>query len=88
MSEKARLKRKIYEYDFAIHELVLFLNSNPDNRRALELLCEYRKKRDELIAEYEDKFGDYIVTVDDVPTSCPWKWVQGPWPWEKGFMEG
>ena len=40
---KAQMKRKIFEYDFAIHELVLFLDSHPTNRKALELIKEYRK---------------------------------------------
>lgn len=88
MNEKAMLKRKIYELDFAIHELVLFLDSNPNHRRAAELLCDYRKKREEAVAEYEKCFGNYIVTVDDAPASVPWQWIEGPWPWEIDFMEG
>ena len=38
MSEKAQLKRKICELDFAIHELVLFLDTHPVNMKAMELL--------------------------------------------------
>ncbi len=87
MNEKARLKRQICELDFALHELVLFLDSHPRNRRAMELMQAYRKKRDMLIEEYRRKFGDYIVTVNDVPMSDRWKWIDGPWPWENNFLE-
>ncbi len=88
MMNKAEMKRKIHEYDFAIHELVLFLDSHPTSKKALELLQEYKLRRAELVAEYEEKFGPYVVTACDAYSkdSC-WKWLKGPWPWENDFME-
>ena len=88
MNDKAMLKKQIYELDFALHELVLFLDSHPTNRRAMELMREYREKRSKLIAEYEQKFGKYIVTVRDVPMSGRWEWLDSPWTWDADFMEG
>lgn len=88
MNEKSRLIRRIQELDFALYELVLYLDTHPTCRRAMELMKEYRKKRDEFIAEYEKKYGDYIVTIEDVPMADRWKWIDNPWPWEKNFMEG
>ncbi len=84
---KSDLKRRIYELDFAIHELVLYLDSHPTSRRATELLEEYRKKRGELIKLYEENFGPYICTTDDVTSKGCWEWLKGPWPWENDFME-
>lgn len=81
------IKRRIYEYDFAIHELVLFLDSHPVNQRAMELLSEYRRRRAECVSELEEQCGNYIVTADDVPASGCWEWLKGPWPWEKSFAE-
>ena len=88
MNDKAKLKRQIYELDFALYELVLFLDSHPTNRRAMELMREYREKREKLIKEYEERFGKYIVTVEDVPMSERWHWLDSPWPWDTDFMEG
>ena len=85
---KAELKRKIYEYDFAIHELVLFLDSHPTNKKAMELLKEFREKRKQAIAIFEENYGKYIVTCEDVPADGCWKWLESPWPWENNFMEG
>ena len=82
MREKKELKERIHALDFAIHELVLFLDTHPINKRAMELLKEYRIRRKEYIALYEEKYGDYIVTPNDVPASGCWKWLKGPWPWE------
>ena len=88
MNDKAKLKRQIYELDFALYELVLFLDSHPTNRRAMELMREYREKRKKLIEEYEERFGKYIVTLKDVSTSDSWQWLDSPWPWDTDFMEG
>ena len=88
MNDKAKLQKKIHELDFALHELVLFLDSHPTNRRAMELMCEYREKRSKLISDYEQRFGKYIVTVSDVPKTGRWEWLVSPWPWDADFMEG
>ena len=42
---KSELKRKIYEYDFAIHELVLYLDSHPVCEKGMKLLTEFKKMR-------------------------------------------
>ncbi len=86
MSRK-ELKCKIYELDFALHELNLFLDTHPTNAKAMELVEKYRKRRRELIALYEENFGPYIVKSDDVPAKACWQWLEGPWPWENNFME-
>ena len=82
MKEKYELKKKIHALDFAIHELVLYLDTHPLSKKATELLKEYRMKRKECIEVYEEKFGKYIVTVKDVPAENCWQWLKGPWPWE------
>ena len=79
---KAAMKKKIFSLDFAIHELVLFLDTHPTNQKAMELLAEYRRIRMEFIKTYEEKFGEYIVCPEDVPATGCWKWLKGPWPWE------
>lgn len=85
---KAELKRKIFEMDFCIHELVLFLDSHPTDRKAFELLKDYREKRKELRELYESKYGRLIITTKDAPAEGCWEWLKGPWPWENDFMEG
>ena len=82
MNEKRDLKRKIHALDFAIHELVLFLDTHPTNKKAMELLKEYRIKRKETIELYERKYGPYIVTSAGVPANGCWQWLENPWPWE------
>ncbi len=85
MNEKMKLRRRLYELDFAIYELILFLDSHPESEKALELMREYREKRAAVMAEYREKFGDLIITAADAPAEGSWKWTDGPWPWDNDF---
>lgn len=87
LNEKATLRRYILALDFAIDELILFLDSHPDNQKALQLLEAYRARKRENVAEYEKKFGELVITADEVRPSGSWKWIKGPWPWENNFLE-
>lgn len=83
MNEKAMLKRRISALNFSIHELVLFLDTHPQNRRAMQMLSEYRRRRRDAVADYEAKCGPYVSTVNDVSSRDYWNWIDSPWPWER-----
>ncbi|MBP3705702.1 MAG: spore coat protein CotJB [Clostridia bacterium] len=85
MNDKQKLFKKILELDFALHELNLFLDTHPDNEKALRLLGDYRSMRKSAVEEYENRFGRLIIMPCDAPTTKPWQWINGPWPWEIGF---
>lgn len=82
MNDKNRLIRQIHSLDFSIKEMELYLDVHPNNQRALNLLRDLRRKRTALVAVYEQRFGNYIVTTDDVPIEEHWHWIHSPWPWE------
>ena len=86
--EQNKLLHEINILSFTVVELTLFLDTHPTNKKAMELLCEYRKIREELVKVYENRFGPYVVISDDVKPDGCWEWLKGPWPWENGFMEG
>ena len=80
---KCMLRRRITALDFALYELVEYLDTHPCDTRALSLREEYKAKRAECIREYEAQFGPYIVTTNDV-MGDRWSWIDNPWPWEYG----
>lgn len=88
MTEKQAMRRKIWQIDFSINELNLFLDSNPNNQKAIKMLENYRKMRENIVATYKAKYGNYISTFNDVPAESPFSWINGPWPWEREFNEG
>lgn len=83
MNEKERMRRRVNALAFAVHELVLFLDTHPENRQAMTLLEEYRRRHAEAVADYESKYGRLIVTVSDAMPSDSWQWLDDPWPWEQ-----
>lgn len=85
---KRALLRKISEYDFAIHEIVLFLDTHPESEKALNKLKVFREARAAAIKAYSEKFGIYAPTVGDTPSDTKsWTWISGPWPWENESEE-
>lgn len=82
MNKKQQLAKKIGSYDFAIYEMVLYLDTHPTNKKALELIRNYRKMREAAIEQYERQFGKYVTTAATAPAENRWEWVDGPWPWE------
>lgn len=61
--------------EFAAWELRLYLNTHPDDRRALEAYRAYCA----MISG-----ASYACAFADQPEGCAdtWRWVDDPWPWE------
>ena len=72
--------KKIREYDFAIIETVLFLDTHPNNLKALRYYSKLRTEREKLVAEYEKKIGP--ISMYGNMSENEWSWIEGPWPWE------
>lgn len=81
MDDKMKLRRRIAAYDFAILDMETYLDTHPDDTRAMQMRAIYEAKRGELVAAYEARFGPYVVTRRDVQGDC-WTWVDDPWPWD------
>lgn len=81
MSEREQLRRRISAMDFAIFEIELFLDTHPNDANAMMARSQYRKRRAELVADYEKRFGPYVVTTNDI-NGQRWTWIDNPWPWD------
>ncbi len=75
------LLKKIMEYKFYVNDLTLYLDTHPNDRRALTLHNEYVVKLDEVTKEFEKIYGP--LTIETVMES--WEWAQNLWPWQRGF---
>jgi spore coat protein JB len=78
-NRREKLLREISIHSFAAYELMLFLDTHPDNREALAKRREHIKILDELKEEYEVKYGP--ITADNVMSKNRWTWIDDPWPW-------
>lgn len=78
--EREEMIMKIKEYDFAIIELALYLDTHPDDSKALCLHREYCKKVKDLKDKYQKVYGPLTINF---PCN-KWRWLEEPWPWERG----
>ncbi|NLN56256.1 MAG: spore coat protein CotJB [Clostridiales bacterium] len=78
-TEQAKLLSKLMDVDFVIHELVLFLDSHPEDRRALEFYKKAVAEQKEIYDQYVTRYGP--IVAEDVRQDR-WSWVDSPWPWQ------
>ena len=64
---------KIKEYDFAIVELGLYLDTHPEDRKALCLHNRYTKKLKELISKESEGTVNIVPSVFKKSISCPFQ---------------
>ena len=79
---KDDLKLEIQRYCFAAHDMQLFLDTHPADKKAFALFVSLSGKAKDLKAEYVKNYGP--LTVQDAASYDTYKWIDGPWPWEKG----
>lgn len=80
--DKEKLLQYITEVSFALNDVVLFLDTHPEDTEALKYYHNYRCMRDEAMDQYSKHFGPLLNT--DVVSENKWIWVCGKWPWEGG----
>lgn len=73
---RAEMLQKIREYNFAIIELGLYLDTHPEDQKALCLHREYAKKLKELKDKYQKVYGPLSIYY---PCN-KWRWIEEPWP--------
>ena len=81
MNEQAEMLTNIDSLGFAMIDLNLYLDVFPNDRSALEQFNQYRKQKEEILKQYEAKYGP-IEMSSDALNMYPWAWVNRPWPWE------
>ena len=81
MNDQAKLLTEIDSLGFAMIDLNLLLDVNPDNKEAIRLYNQYKEKKENLTKNYEAKFGPITMDSDSLNT-YPWAWIDMPWPWD------
>lgn len=81
-SEKDEMLVNIGQYSFMAHEMNLYLDTHPNDREALNKFQEFRDKANELIKNYERKYGPLSLS-GNVSSQTPFNWVTTEWPWER-----
>ncbi|WP_181995768.1 spore coat protein CotJB [Clostridium sp. AM58-1XD] len=82
--ERNELLQKIDETSFVLDDLILYLDTHPEDKEALKLYNEKNKIRMELKKEFAEKFyplaRDCMTVCEKADNSFCWQ--EGPSPWE------
>lgn len=81
-NEQQKLFLELSRMAFAAHELNLYLDLNPDDETMLSLFNDYRKRANNLMMEYENKYGPLTIASNILSSSFLWE--KQDWPWEGG----
>ena len=80
-SQREILLNKLLEYYFAMRDLGLYLDVNPNYTSLINLYSEYLQEGKKLYIQYEKSYGP--LTLDSMNLGqSNWVWDNGPWPWE------
>ncbi|ROR28375.1 spore coat protein JB [Mobilisporobacter senegalensis] len=83
MNEREKLLHYITAVSFAIDDCVLYLDTHPYDKEALEYYSVHKELRKKALKQYTENFGPLLN--DNVDVSCgKWTWIDQPWPWEGG----
>ena len=76
------LRLAVQSYTFAAHDMLLYLDTHPNDEKAFSLYKALKKKAIELKDQYQRKYGP--LCVKDLAEQDKFNWIDSPWPWEKG----
>ena len=78
---RSEMLQNIMCYKFAINDLALYLDTHPEDQKALCLHREYSKVLRDLTDKYQKVYGPLTI---EFPCN-KWRWLEQPWPWERGM---
>ena len=75
--EMEKMLQQIRCLEFGITELALYLNTHPEDEKALCLHRKYCKECKDLKDKYQKVYGSLTINYP-----CKkWRWLEEPWPW-------
>jgi len=80
---KKELAMNVYELGFVMTELLLYLDTHPNDLEAIEYYNKMKEKYKKAVKLYNENIGPLTFISADCDNY--WEWVATPMPWE---MEG
>lgn len=80
-TEIGKLLLKIYQYDFALNDLSLYLDLHPEDMDVYKVFKKYTEELREHVDLYEKKNGPMEL---DESNYNNYLWYEGPWPFIGG----
>ena len=81
MEDKTKLLKKLQSYNFAAYDMLLYLDTHPDDKSAFEIFKDLVSNVKKIKADYEKTYGP--LTPYSAAAFDSFEWLNSPWPWEK-----
>lgn len=82
--DRVALLQRLQEVEFAALELNLYLDTHPLDQNALMQYNQLASQLQMLKQQYEMAYGP-LLNFGFSPSQFPFKWLEGPWPWERQY---
>ncbi|MFE8703467.1 spore coat protein CotJB [Cytobacillus sp. FJAT-54145] len=76
-----QLLLQLQEYQFALVELNLYLDTHPDDQSALLQFNQLVEQREQVANQIEENYGP-LFNFGLSNSEFPWQWKKAPWPWQ------
>ncbi len=80
MSQKEQMLHDIGIVDFVLVDLMLYLDTHPFDRSAMEYFNHYNRIKNQMVKEFSERF--FPLTKDYAESDEEWRWGMAPLPWE------
>lgn len=85
-NEKERLMLNIQMLDFAMKDINLYLDVNPNDSCMIRKFNYYLERKNMLVDEYQTKYGPIVLSMSNSSLEkTPWAWTQTKSPWKGGM---
>lgn len=81
MESRNDLLKKLQCYNFAAYDMLLYLDTHPEDKKAFTIFKELVEKTTSLKKEFEKEYGP-LSPYSTANQDC-FNWLCSPWPWEK-----
>lgn len=82
MADKMQMLRTLDQVSFCLDDLLLYLDTHPQDQEALALYQELCAQRREAVQEFEANFYPLTKDSENSITKNMWTWGTAPLPWE------
>lgn len=80
-NQREELLYDILKHNFALTDISLYLDTNPNNMDMINLYNNYLTNKQQLVNLYEKKYGPLTLDTINMDNNN-WQWKNSPWPWE------
>lgn len=82
---RTELLNQIRAIEFMAVELNLYLDTHPNDQRALNEYNYYVRQLMGTKNEYERRYGP-LSNFGGAFSRYPWQWIEEPWPWQQDII--